>query len=56
MSPNEQAPGPPGLPQDPQGPAGRVELEAPFAETANTESWGSSFFAWHFGHSDFSLP
>src|SRR6516162_8395049 len=56
MSPREQAPGPRGSPQDPQGLAGRDELEAPFAETANTESCGSSFLVWHLGHSAFSLP
>jgi hypothetical protein len=52
----EQAPGPRGSPQDPHGPAGEAEGEEPFAETANTESWGSSLVAWHFGHSAFSLP
>ena len=42
--------------QEPHGPAGRGELEALLAETAKTESCGSSFFVWHFGHSAFSLP
>jgi hypothetical protein len=56
MSPREQAPGPRGSPQDPHGPAAGDELAEPFADTANTESCGSSFFVWHFGHSAFSLP
>lgn len=56
MSPREHAPGPRGSPQDPQGPAGRAELDAPLADTANTDSCGSSFLVWHFGHSAFSFP
>lgn len=56
MSPSEQEPGPRGSPQDPHGPAARGEVDPLLAETAKTESWGSSFFAWHFGHSGFSFP
>ena len=57
MSRMEQAPGPRGSPQDPHAPDGAAEAEdEPFAETANTESCGSSFVVWHFGHSAFSLP
>jgi hypothetical protein len=61
MSLIEHAPGPRGSPQDPQAPRvgdaeGDAEGDEPFADTANTESWGSSFFVWHFGHSAFSLP
>ena len=45
MSPSEQAPGPRGSPQDPQAPRGEGDCEDddPFAETAKTESCGSSF-------------
>jgi len=58
MSPREQAPGPRGSPQDPQARVGEAEAEddEPFADTAKTESCGSSFVVWHFGHSAFSLP
>ena len=55
-SPSEQAPGPRGSPQDPQGPTGFAELETPLADTAKTESCGASFLVWHLGHSAFSLP
>ena len=53
----EHAPGPRGSPQLPQAPPidGALPL-APFAETANNESCGTSFRLWHFGHSAFSLP
>ena len=56
MSPSEQAPGPRGSPQDRQGPAALGELDAPLADTAKTESCGSSLCVWHLGHSGFSLP
>jgi hypothetical protein len=56
MSSSEQAPGPRGSPHDPQACVVGAELEELLAETANTESCGSSFVAWHFGHSAFSLP
>lgn len=61
MSPSEQEPGPRGSPQLPQGPADGAlpklaAEDAPFAETANTESCGASFLLWHLGHSAFSLP
>ena len=56
MSPREQAPGPRGSPQDPQARDGDAEGDEPFAETANTESCGSSLVAWHLGHSAFCLP
>jgi hypothetical protein len=56
MSRSEQAPGPRGSPHEPQGPLGVVETEELFAETAKTESWGSSLVVWHLGHSAFSLP
>ncbi len=32
------------------------ELAPLFAETANTDSCGSSFLLWHLGHSAFWLP
>ena len=58
MSPREQAPGPRGSPHDPQAPPddGDADADEPFAETAKTESCGSSLVAWHLGHSAFSLP
>jgi len=56
MSPSEQAPGPRGSPQDPQAPAGLAEFDAPLAETAKTESCGSSLVALHLGHEASSLP
>ncbi|SPF38429.1 hypothetical protein SBA1_20130 [Candidatus Sulfotelmatobacter kueseliae] len=56
MSRREQAPGPRGSPQEAQGLAEDAEGDDPLAETAKTESWGSSLVAWHFGHSAFSLP
>jgi hypothetical protein len=56
MSPSEHAPGPRGSPQDPQAPLGDAEVDELFAETAKTESFGSSFVVWHLGHSAFSLP
>lgn len=45
MSPIEHAPGPRGSPQDPHARVGAAEADEPFAETANTESCGSSFLA-----------
>jgi hypothetical protein len=58
MSPSEQAPGPRGSPQEPHGPAegGFEDEDAPFAETANTESCGASFLLWHLGQDAFSEP
>lgn len=56
MSPSEQAPGPRGSPQDPQAPLADAEADDPLADTAKTESCGSSFVVWHLGHSAFSLP
>jgi len=56
MSPSEQDPGPRGSPQDPQGEVGAEVPNELFVETAKTESCGSSFVAWHFGHSAFCLP
>src|SRR5579864_3286117 len=59
-SPREQAPGPRGSLQEPHGPAEAEEEEDAedglLAETANTESCGSSFVAWHLGQAAFSLP
>ena len=59
-SPNQffqpQEPGPSGLPQEPQGPAGIEDDELPLAETANTESCGSSFLLAHLGHAAFWVP
>ena len=56
-SPPEQAPGPRGSPHEPHGPAeGEEGEDVPLAETANTESCGSSFVAWHLGQAAFSLP
>jgi hypothetical protein len=53
----EHAPGPRGSPQLPQAPpSGVAPLDAPLADTANTESCGSSFLLWHFGHSALSFP
>ncbi|HTS34964.1 MAG TPA: hypothetical protein VMH04_04785 [Candidatus Solibacter sp.] len=54
--PIEHAPGPRGSPQEPQAPEGVADVDEPFADTAKTESCGSSFVVWHFGHSAFSLP
>jgi hypothetical protein len=51
-----QDPGPSGLPHDPQGPAGIAEGAPPLADTANTDSLGSSFLLSHFGHAALSLP
>jgi hypothetical protein len=51
-----QDPGPSGLPQEPHGPADTEGDELPFADTANTESFGSSFLLWHFGQAALSLP
>lgn len=56
MSPREQAPGPLGSPQDPQARAGDGDADALLAETAKTESCGSSLVAWHLGHSALCLP
>ena len=56
-SPREQDPGPRGSPQEPHGPAEAAEVEDPLlAETANTDSCGSSLVAWHLGQAAFSLP
>ncbi len=53
----EHVPGPRGSPHDPQPPIVGAGLEAnPFAETANTESFGVSFLPLHLGHSALSLP
>src|SRR6266403_2503670 len=55
---SEQAPGPRASPHDPQG-AGDIdggEVAPLLADTANTESCGSNFLPWHFGHSAFCLP
>jgi len=35
---------------------GDDDAELPFADTANTESLGSSFLLAHFGQAAFSLP
>ena len=51
-----QEPGPSGLPHYPQGPEGIVGAALPLADTANTESLGSSFLLSHFGQAAFSLP
>jgi hypothetical protein len=40
----EQAPGPRGSPQVPQAPVEGAGLEEAFPATANTESWGVSFW------------
>ena len=56
---NEHAPGPRGSPHDPQGelPEKDGRETAPlFEETAKTESCGSSFLLWHFGHAAVCLP
>jgi hypothetical protein len=47
MSPREQLPGPRGSPQDPQAPDddGNAAGDDPFADTAKTESCGSSLVA-----------
>ena len=56
-SPREQAPGPRGSPQEPHGPEEAAEAEDELlAETANTDSCGSSLVAWHLGQAAFSLP
>jgi hypothetical protein len=52
----EHEPGPRGSPHDPQAEGADEDEPAPFAETANTESFGSSFLLLHFGHSAFSFP
>jgi hypothetical protein len=52
----EHEPGPRGSPQDPQGLADMDGDEPLLAGAAKTESWGSSFRPWHFGHSALSLP
>jgi hypothetical protein len=53
----EQAPGPLGSPQLPQGEAeGLGDDEDPLADTAKTESCGASFLLWHLGQSALSLP
>ncbi|MGB9197513.1 MAG: hypothetical protein WCB53_11380, partial [Terriglobales bacterium] len=49
-------PGPSGLPQAPHGPAAIGAAPPLFAETAKTDSFGSSFLLSHFGHAAFSLP
>ena len=53
-------PGPSGLPHDPHGPAaiGPVGIgeDEPLADTANTESLGSSSLLSHFGQTAFCLP
>lgn len=56
ISPREHAPGPRGSPHDPQAPLGDAEADDPFADTAKTDSCGSSLVVWHLGHSAFSLP
>src|ERR1017187_4635097 len=53
---HSQEPGPSGLPHDPQGPADIAGATLPLADTANTESLGSSFLLSHFGHAALSLP
>src|SRR5208283_3051904 len=50
-----QAPGPRASPQLPHGLADAAAA-GPLADTANTESWVSSFLPWHLGHSAFWLP
>ena len=49
-------PGPSGFPHDPQGPADIAGAALPLADTANTESLGSSFLLSHFGQAVLSLP
>lgn len=53
-----QEPGPSGLPHDPQGleGIGDEEAEPPFAETAKTDNFGSSFLLSHLGQAALSLP
>src|SRR5215467_6522270 len=52
----EQAPGPRGSPQVPQGPTDSLGADPPLADTAKTESCGASFLLWHLGHPGFSAP
>ena len=56
MSGMEQAPGPRGSPQDPQGPADGTDADAPFAATANTDSLAVRLLPWHFGQEALSSP
>lgn len=52
----EQAPGPRGSPQVPQGPAEGMDADPPLADTAKTDSCGASFLLWQRGQAGFSLP
>src|ERR1700722_12614724 len=58
----EQAPAPRGSPHDPQAAGAASEKDEadeaapPLADTAKTDSCGSSFLLWHFGHSAFCWP
>jgi hypothetical protein len=52
----EQEPGPRGSPHDPQGPATGADADAPFAETAKTDSLGVRFLPRHFGQMALSFP
>jgi hypothetical protein len=58
----EQAPGPRGSPQDPHPPddlssgIDACELDPPLADTAKTDSCGSSFLLSHFGQTAFCFP
>jgi len=56
MSPSEQAPGPRGSPQEPQGAVEALLPAEPLADTAKTLSCGLSFRLWHLGHFALSRP
>ena len=52
----EQAPGPRGSPQVPQGPAEGMDADPALEETAKTDSCGESFLLWQRGQAGFWLP